>query len=59
MAKTDLVTVRLIAPHEHEGVELQPGAIIALQPDQAKWLIGLERAVAYQRSESKQKAERS
>lgn len=44
-----LVTVRIVEPHEHDGVELQPGAIIDLLPDQAKWLIDLGRAVAYQR----------
>jgi len=48
-----LMTVRLVAPHEHAGVELQPGAIIDVLPDQAKWLIDLGTAVGYQRRESK------
>lgn len=44
------VTVRLVAPHEHAGTELQPGAIIDLQPDQAEKLVALEIAIPYQRS---------
>jgi hypothetical protein len=42
--KPTLVTVRLLKPHTHEGVDLQPGAIFEVWLDQARWLAGMQAA---------------
>ncbi len=42
--KEDLVEVRLLNQHEHEGVALMPGAKIKVIPDTANWLISIGRA---------------
>jgi hypothetical protein len=42
--KPTLVTVRLLKPHTHEGVDLQPGAILEVWSDQARWLVSMQAA---------------
>lgn len=37
-AQTAMVTVTLMAEHEHLGAVLQPGAAISVHPDTALWL---------------------
>lgn len=38
---TARVSVTLLKPHTHEGVELVEGDTLSLLPDQAEWLVGL------------------
>lgn len=38
------VNVELLKAHEHEGKELDPGAVITLPKDTADWLISIEVA---------------
>lgn len=35
------VTVKLLKPHTHRGIDLQPGAKLDLPKNKAEWLIGL------------------
>ena len=37
-APTNLVSVKLTAPHRHGGVEHEPGDKIEVRPDQKEWL---------------------
>ncbi len=44
MSDDKLVAIELLKPHRHAGRDYPPGAVLRLQPDQAKWLCALGRA---------------